>query len=142
MVDINKRLVEVNVILNHLSKEDYQKIPSTIIQAIKENMDKEYIWEYDETKELEDQDVNRDTIAILSHINTEYLLNDEQKEYMEKLYELNEKKLEDEKNKKYSVDDALGRKAIQKEQVQENSLVLSKESIFKKIFIKIKSFFK
>ena len=92
MVDCNKRLVEVDVILHYLSRENYQKIPKEIIQAIKDNMDKDYTWEYDESKELKDQDVSRDTIAFLSYINTEYLLNDEQKAYMERLYQENEQK--------------------------------------------------
>lgn len=148
MVDINKRLAEVDVILNYLSQENYQKIPKEIIQAIKENMDKNYIWEYDKSKELEDQDVSRDTIAFLSYINTEYLLDEKQKEYMEKLYESNERKLEEEKAKQYSVDDIFKRKLIEKEQIpnteetQENALVVYKENFFKKIFTKIKKIFK
>lgn len=148
MVDINKRLVEVDVILNHLSQENYQKIPKEIIQVIKKNMDKDYIWEYDKSKELEDQDVSRDTIAFLSYINMEYLLDEKQKEYMEKLYESNERKLEEEKAKQYSVDDIFKRKSIEKEQIQnieekqENALVVYKENFFKKIFTKIKNFFK
>ena len=147
MVDLNKRLAEVDVILNYLSQENYQKIPKEIIQAIKENMDKDYIWEYDKSKELEDQDVSRDTIAFLSYINMEYLLDEKQKEYMEKMYESNERKLEEEKAKQYSVDDIFKRKSIEKEQIinteetQENALVVYKENFFKKIFTKIKNFF-
>ena len=139
MVDLNKRLAEVDVILNYLSQENYQKIPKEIIQAIKENMDKDYIWEYDKSKELEDQDVSRDTIAFLSYINMEYLLDEKQKEYMEKMYESNERKLEEEKAKQYSVDDIFKRKSIEKEQIinteetQENALVVYKENFFKKI---------
>lgn len=147
MVDLNKRLAEVDVILNYLSQENYQKIPKEIIQAIKENMDKDYIWEYDKSKELEDQDVSRDTIAFLSYINMEYLLDEKQKEYMEKMYESNERKLEEEKAKQYSVDDIFKRKSIEKEQIpnteetQGNALVVYKENFFKKIFTKIKNLF-
>ena len=147
MVDLNKRLAEVDVILNYLSQENYQKIPKEIIQAIKENMDKDYIWEYDKSKELEDQDVSRDTIAFLSYINMEYLLDEKQKEYMEKMYESNERKLEEEKAKQYSVDDIFKRKSIEKKQIpnteetQGNALVVYKENFFKKIFTKIKNLF-
>ena len=69
MIDYNKRLVEVDEILNHLSKEDYNKIPEIIKKSIKDNKDKEYFWKYDTNKKLKEQDVSDDTIAILSYIN-------------------------------------------------------------------------
>ena len=65
MTDYSKRLVEVDEILKHLSQSDYDKIPEEIKDAIKENKDREYQWEYDETKKLKDQNVNDETIAIL-----------------------------------------------------------------------------
>ena len=43
------------------------------------NKDKEYFWKYDEKKPLKEQDVSRDTIAFLSYLNMEYLLNEKQK---------------------------------------------------------------
>ena len=78
-------------ILKHLSKSDYNKIPEEIKEAIEKNKDKEYKWKYDNTKKLKEQDVPDDTIAILSYINMEYLLNEEQKKFVESLHELNEK---------------------------------------------------
>lgn len=50
MIDYNKRLVEVDEILNHLSKEDYNKIPEIIKKSINDNKDKEYFWKYDTNK--------------------------------------------------------------------------------------------
>lgn len=79
MVDYNKRLVEVDEVLNYLSDEDLEKIPEEIRNLIKENKDKDYVWQYDETKPLKEQGLNRDTIAFLSYLNMEYLLNEEQK---------------------------------------------------------------
>lgn len=92
MVDYEKRLVEVDEVLNYLSKEDYAKIPKDVINAIKENKDKNYEWKYDETKELKEQGLCRDTIALLSHINMQYLLTNEQKELMHQLHVVNERK--------------------------------------------------
>ena len=66
MIDYNKRLVEVDEVLKYLSEEDLAKIPDDIRQLIKENKDKDYVWKYDETKPLKDQNLNRDTIAFLS----------------------------------------------------------------------------
>lgn len=34
MIEYNKRLVEVSVILNHLNKSDYDKIPKEVIDRI------------------------------------------------------------------------------------------------------------
>ena len=122
MVNYNKRLVEVDVILNHLSDSDYNKIPSEVIQAIRDNMDKEYTWEFDESKPLEEQEINRDTIAFLSYINMEYLLNDEQKKYMQKLHEINEqKKLKEEYSNdvKYDYSDLFKRNNKTKEDLEQ-----------------------
>lgn len=146
MVDCNKRLVEVDTILSYLSQENYAKIPQEIINAIKENMDKDYTWEYDESKELEEQEVNRDTIAILSYINTEYLLNDEQRAYMEKLYEENEQKelqKQYEGKNDYSYLFARNNKKVevQEEENEQTALIVYKESIFKKLWNKFKSLF-
>lgn len=147
MVDYNKRLVEVDEILNYLSEEDLLKIPEEVRNTIKEKKNKEYFWQYDETKPLKDQKVSRDTIAFLSYLNIEYLLNENQKEYMQQLHELNEKKLEEAKVEKYGVEDLFKRNKPQqeepkeKEQEQEISLVEYKEKFFTKVISKIKNFF-
>lgn len=146
MIDYNKRLVEVDEILNYLSEDDLLKIPEDIKNTIKENKDKEYIWKYDETKSLKEQNLNRDTIILLSYINMEYLLNEEQKQLMQQIHEFNEKKSEEIKAEKYSTDN-LFKKKNQDEmqeinQTQEMSLIEYKEeNILTKIFNKIKDFF-
>ncbi len=91
MIDYSKRLVEVDEILKYLSKSNYDKIPKEIKEVIVKNKDKEYKWKYDKTRKLKDQDIPNDTIAILSYINMEYLLNNEQKEFVKKLHERKEK---------------------------------------------------
>ena len=57
MVDYNKRLVEVDEILNYLSEDDLLKISEDARNTIKENMDKQYVWKYDETKKLKEQNL-------------------------------------------------------------------------------------
>lgn len=104
-MDISKRLVEVDEILNYLSAEELNKIPEDIRAIIYENKDKDYIWNYDTSKQLKDQDVSNDTIAILSYLNMEYLLNEKQKDLMQKIYNLADSKIEEEKRKKYSSND-------------------------------------
>ena len=92
MIDFSKRFVEVDEILKHLSEADYNKIPTNVINYIKSNKDKTYTWKYDTSKKLKDQNVSDDTIAILSYLNIEYLLNPKQQEFMRKLHYLNDKK--------------------------------------------------
>ena len=114
---------------------------------IKENKDKSYIWKFDESKKLKDQNLNRDTIIILSYLNMEYLLNEEQKKLMEQIHEYNEKKQEEERKKQYNVDEIFSKNETsnvqikQEEQIQETSLIEYKEGFFRKIINKIKSFF-
>ena len=102
MIDYKKRLTEVYEILKNLEKDDYEKIPKEILQVIEENKDNTYEWKYDQTKELQNQNINEDTIAILSYININYLLNEKQKQFMEQIHKLNEKQLEEAKKKKYN----------------------------------------
>ena len=98
-MEYEKCLVEVDEVLNHLSKEELNKIPEDVLKNIKKHKDKEYMWKYDESKRLEEQTFDRNTIAILSYINMEYLLSKEQKVLMEELHRFNEKKIEKEKLK-------------------------------------------
>ena len=153
MVDYSKRLVEVDVILNHLNKENYDKIPEDIIKTIEENKDKDYIWEYDETKTLKEQGLNRDTIIFLSYINMEYLLTPEQKELMEEIHNNNEKLAEDLRQTKYGADDLFKKNDNDKSQnvetnadVENNTqiekIAVYQENILIRIFNKIRNFLK
>ena len=103
-MEYTKCLVELDEILNYLSVENLAKIPLEIRNSIKEHKNKEYIWKYDKTKELKEQELDRKTIAMLSYLNMEYLLNEEQKEFMQNLHNLNEQKREKEKQEKYNPD--------------------------------------
>ncbi len=144
MIEFNKRLVEVDEILSYLSIEDLLKIPEEIRQLIKSNKAKDYVWRFDETKELKDQKLNRDTIAFLSYLNMEYLLNEEQKQLMQQIHQFNENKLEEEKKKQYNLHYLFNAKqnAIEDRlHIPQNELVVYKKNIFSKILNKIKSFF-
>lgn len=142
-----KCFVEVDKILNHLKEEDYNKIPKHVIKAIKDNRDLKYIWEYDETKELKEQNISRDTIAMLSYLNMEYLLDAEQKELMERIHELNEQKVNKVNEESSYGSDIFPKKTdnIKKENVIENEnkeLTLDNVSIFKKFLNFIKGILK
>lgn len=143
MIDYNKRLVEVDEILKHLSEKDLLKIPEHIRQLIKDNKDKEYLWEYDETKELKDQNLNRDTVAFLSYLNIEYLLNEEQKKVMEEIHHFNEMKLEEQKKIHYNSSDLFKNREPSAEVKTETvSLIEYKENFFTKLLNKTRKIFR
>lgn len=146
-MEYKKCLVQLDEVLNYLSIENIEKIPLEIRNSIKQQKDKEYIWKYDKSKALKEQELDRITVALLSYLNMEYLLNPEQKEYMETIHKINEQKIEKEKQKqdRYNYDNLFNNKtstAIQEENISENvAIVEYKESLFKKIINKIKKFF-
>jgi len=136
MLEYDKRLVEIDEILNYLSKADLEKIPEDVRQAIKENKNNEYVWKYDETKPLKEQDISRDTIILLSYLNMEYLLNEKQKELMEQIHKENEKKVEVQQEQQFQYED-LFKKANNNQNTQneneEASLTNYKETFFTKL---------
>lgn len=144
MVDVAKRLVEVDEVLKYLKVDELKKIPEEIRQMIKANKDKDYIWKYDETKKLKNQNLSRDTFAFLSYLNMEYLLNEEQKKLMNQIHMENERKEEEIKSEKYKTDD-LFKKNTNKIETQNRQVELEmleyKENFLKRIINKIKKFF-
>ena len=118
-MEYKKCLVELDEILKYLSQEDLAKIPEEIRKAIKEKKDMQYNWEYDESKELKDQNINRKTIAMLSYLNMEYLLNKEQKRFLEELHMANEKKKKKEKAKKYGINNIFNNNVKEETALQE-----------------------
>ena len=92
-MEYSKCLVEVDEVLKYLNPEELIKIPDNVRKAITDNKDKNYEWKYDESKKLEDQNLNRKSIAILSYLNMEYLLNDEQRKLMEQIHRAKKKEL-------------------------------------------------
>lgn len=138
-----KCLVELDEVLNNLAEEDLKKIPYEIREAIKEKKDKSYNWKYDKTKKLEEQNLNRKTIAMLSYLNMEYLLNEKQRIFMDELHKVNENQLEIEKSKKYNTDDIFKKQLTHKNRKNEVALIdVKEEKWYKKIFSFFKNIFK
>lgn len=147
MNNYSEKLVEVDEVLHHLSAQNFNKIPKEIIKIINENKDKNYKWFYDENLTLEQQNLSRDAIVILSWINTEYLLNSEQKYFLNQMHRKNEKIAEVKKIKKYNPNDVfnkLDHERISKNKSEASTQLISvkNKSFIQKIFDKIKSLFK
>ena len=114
-MEYSKCLVQVDEILNYLNPEELKKIPENVRKTIKDNKDKNYEWKDDESKKLEEQNLNRKSIAILSYLNMEYLLNDEQRKLMGQIHRVNEQKQEEEKRKQYNPENIFENKSNIKE---------------------------
>ncbi len=141
-MEYEKCLVEVDEVLNHLSKEELNKIPEDVLKGIKKNKDKEYMWKYDESKRLEEQTFDRNTIVILSYINMEYLLSKEQKDLMEKLHELNEQNFTNQIQEKYDSKDLFKTKTNTNVENENAIAKLENNKWYNKMFSFIKRIFK
>ena len=138
MVDYKKRLVEVDEILNYMSRENLRKIPENIRKEIKNNKDENYTWKFDVSKKLKDQNLNRNTILILSYLNMKYLLNEQQKKFIKNIHILNENKRKLNKKEIFKKQSNDINQYTKIEKTENKNIIIYKE----KFFSKIKCFFK
>lgn len=139
-----KALVEVDAVLSCLDYNEYKKIPTNIIDAIENNKDEEYTYDYDEELEYEDWSLMPETKAILYNIFKKYLATEEQRKYLQQKERLENYKIESEKIKKYNSENLFKKeKEVKKvEQEENNELIVKRDSSFKKILAKLKSIFR
>lgn len=140
-------LVELDEVLEQLSNENLNKIPIEVRNAIKKEKDINYKWKYNKNKLLNQQNLNRKTIAMLSYLNMEYLLNDKQKEAMKKIhyyyYRINEEKIREKYNPEniFKTKDISNLNSSITNDNQTMALIEYKETKFSKIIKFIKKIF-
>lgn len=139
-----KALVEVDAVLSCLDYNEYKKIPTNIIDAIENNKDEEYTYDYDEELEYEDWSLMPETKAILYNIFKKYLATEEQRKYLQQKERLENYKIESEKIKKYNSENLFKKEKEAKkvEQEENNELIVKRDSSFKRILEKLKSIFR
>lgn len=146
MSNYNEACTEVSTILSYLVRDEFNKIPSNIINVIEENKSNEYIFKYDENVELRKQELLEETKAILYNLFRDYLSTPEQKEKIIKMQREEREELEEKKRQKYNVNDIFQKDVYaKKEESMEKSMALTeikKEKFIVKIINKIKNFFK
>lgn len=141
MKELNKRLVEVETILKKLDENYINKIPTEIWDFIEKNKDDQYTFFYDDNIELLNQNLNIDTIAILSYINMQYLLDEKSKKEVEEILIKDEAFLEQQKMKKYNPENIFKNKEnIENKGERDVSMIEVKEKY--KWYQKIISFFR
>ena len=134
-----KAFVEVQAVLNCLDIDDYKKIPIDIINALEENKEKNYKYDYDESLEYSSWNLMAETKAILYNLYKNYLATEEQKKILIEKEQNEIYKIEEEKKKKYSTEIFNNKKEtdINKKLIKNNE-----ESILKRFINKILKFFR
>ena len=81
MIDVKYQnaFSEVLEILKSISKEDYDKIPSEEISVFEENKNKNYNFEYNPNKTLNEQNVSKEAKYIIAILFRDYWASTEQK---------------------------------------------------------------
>ena len=134
---------EVYTILQELNEEEYNKIPPEVIETIEANRDEDYEYELDDEVELKEQLMLPETKAILFNLFRDYLASPEQKAKIIRMQNEARQKNELKKQQMYNTD--LFANKPKKNATENNNetiqIVEYKESIFKSILNKIKSFF-
>jgi len=146
--------VEALEVINNLVMDDYNKIPSIYIEYLKINSNKDYMFNYDNTKSFSDQNLLDETKIILFYLFEKFGASDNVKNRIReyKNYYLN--LLEKEKAQKYNPDNLFKNEAKEKLKeekkqpaeylnVSENKMIeYKKETIFDRIKCFIKKVFK
>ena len=136
---------EVDEILNLTDEKLVNKISKKVRDFIKKEKDKDYKLNIDSSKPLYEQNLLKETIALLTLIELNYWCEseEEKQEILKELSE-NDRKKEEGLRKKYNPDNLFKKEEkIKVEQFETTAMVEYKEkSIIRKILDKIKSFFK
>lgn len=136
---------EVLEIISHFSEEEYSKIPEEKIKFYKENMDKEYIFKINPEEDLSKQNISKEANAVLITIFRDYFATEEQKKNLENILDENQRKLEEERRKKYNPnniftkeDSKVQKQSVDAENKEKIALIENKESFFNRFtnFIK------
>lgn len=133
---------EVIEILKYVPDEDVKKIPEEKLDFYRTNMDSEYNYKLDMTKEFEDQEMSDITKAILANIFRDYWATPYQKERIEAKEKFDLEKMEEEKREKYNPNNIFKDKKEETEVEKTNLPVeIKKETFFKKLISFIKGLF-
>ena len=113
---------EMDYILKHMNPNDLNKIPKDVINFFKENKSVFYNVKLDSTKKLYEQDLKDETKAFIKILNEKYFCVNEETKELDNIIKNEETSAE-----VYSA---------------KNEIIVYRENILTRIFIKILKFFK
>ena len=137
-------MVEVDALLEYASEQEKNNIPESFLRFIKNNKSKDYAFEIDINRSLEEQKIMRETKVLLSLIYRGYFCDEETKKQLQQEDAKQLKKIEEEKLEKYNPDNIFKKQIKNEETVMTNELAMIeyKQSFFSKFINKIKKIFK
>lgn len=136
---------EVLEILKYIPKIDYDKIPIEKIELYKTMQDKNYIFKYNPSKTLDEQNVSKRAKAIIGLLFRDYWATESQKQKILAKQKYERQQIEEKKSKTFQYNDIF-RNTSPKEDItnaiSNNSIIEYKENLFTIILNKIKNIFK
>lgn len=138
-----KAYTEVLEILKYMPTDDVNKIPKELIETLKNKKDNNYTFTIDEDQDFSKLKILNETEAIMVNIFRDYWASSEQYAKIRAKQQYDMQIIEEEKKKKYNVDNIFkDRKERNIEYTNNNvQMIEYKESILKRIIIKIKNLF-
>ena len=140
-----KAYSEVDKILSFMEIRYVEKVPKKMRKMFKTEKLQDYEPNIDRNIPLEEQNLERKTLAILAMLNINYWCeNNEEKEELIRAYSSNDKKRNEELREKYNSDNIFKNKEREVEQITEEITAIAeykKESFIKKLLNKIKRLF-
>ena len=132
--------IEVLEILKYISVEDYNKIPKNKIELFETNANNDYIFKYDPSKTLDEQNVSKITKGIIAILFRDYWATESQRERIISKQNYDRMEIEKEKQEKYKSNGIFKEKQINENSIniENTSIIEYKEALFLKILNKIK----
>lgn len=142
-LEYKKAYVELYEIIKVLPKKEKEKIPIVVLKNLEDNMDKEYNFTLDTEKSILNQHYKDETKALFVELYERYLAEDDEKDFWKKYDKVCLNMIEEEKQKKYDVENIFSNRNIDKEKTTEEENInnsnlpieINKENIITK-FIK------
>lgn len=152
MIELRAAYSEVNEVLKHLVAEDYEKIPKEEIDFFEKYKDPSHEFVYDDSKSFEEQTISKKAYIILLKLYMDYIFNKEECKIIEEILNLNEAKVEKEKEINFDKNPFPNSKKSEQnmenkqEETKTNAEILNvekpKENIFVRIWNTIKEWLK
>ena len=135
---------EIDEFLGLLSEEQRNKIPQKLREFFKEEKDGNYEKRIDPKEPIKNQNLKEETLGIIALLNLQYWCEYEtEKQRLKEVYAKNEKVYQEMLQVAFNPDDIFKKRTqpVENEQVENTTMVVYKESFFKKIIGKLKKIF-
>ena len=100
--EYKKAYVELYEIIKKMSLQERQKIPKEFVKNLYDEMDKNYKFEFDNNKDILEQNFRLETKALLVELYEKYLASEEEKDFWKKYDKICLNRIEEDKKEKYA----------------------------------------